>query len=114
MSVHLNNDDEFTTLVEQGVRSQKPIVLKFGATWCGPCKHIAPKFEQLAKHHAATAIFASVDIDELDSVAAAFKVNSVPAFFVLKNHDVVDRCVGGDPVRLEHMVKKHCAEVQNQ
>ncbi|RLN79433.1 hypothetical protein BBJ28_00016240 [Nothophytophthora sp. Chile5] len=77
------------------------LIVDFWATWCKPCKEIAPVFEELSAKFPA-AVFARVDVDELE-----FKVASLPTFKVLKGGEVVDELSGAIKSALESMVAKH-------
>lgn len=64
------------------------VVIDFFATWCGPCKIIAPQFEELSKQHSSI-IFLKVDVDENDEIAATYEVSSMPTFIFIKKGEVV-------------------------
>lgn len=86
-------------------------IIKFTASWCGPCKVIAPVVEQFAS--AYTDIwFMSVDIDECESIAQVFNVQSMPTFVGVLNHTEVARFSGAsqDELRgLANTVRNHQA-----
>ncbi len=69
--------------------------MDFFATWCGPCKRIAPAFEELAKKF-SNVTFLKVDVDDSDDIAAKFNVNSLPTFVFLKNGVEAHRIEGAD------------------
>jgi suppressor of tumorigenicity protein 13 len=81
-------------------------VLYFTATWCGPCRVMAPLFEKLAQKHPQV-VFFKLDIDQLGSVAQEWNVTSVPTFFFVKNGKTVDTVVGADKNGLERSVAMH-------
>ncbi|KAK0098047.1 hypothetical protein PV326_011582 [Microctonus aethiopoides] len=64
------------------------VVIDFFATWCGPCKIIAPQFEELSKKHSSV-IFLKVDVDENDEISATYEVSSMPTFVFIKKGEVV-------------------------
>jgi thioredoxin 1 len=97
MAVYLRASDYPSLLKEPGVK-----VLKFTATWCGPCKVVAPKFEQLAKDHNVMCL--NVDIDEEADLAKHYNIASVPTFVILKNDKLAHRMTGTDMKKLEQMV----------
>ena len=69
------------------------IVVDFWASWCGPCKMLAPIFEKLASEMADVK-FCKVNVDEEPELSNRFKVNSIPSLFFIKNNTVVDMSVG--------------------
>ncbi|KAI8062803.1 PITH domain-containing protein [Gilbertella persicaria] len=89
--------------------SDKLVVVDFFATWCGPCKMIAPFYAQLSTKY-KQAVFAKVDVDQLKEVAAACKVTSMPTFQFYKNGNKVAEMKGANPQQLEHYVKQHAGE----
>ncbi|CAK9323809.1 unnamed protein product [Citrullus colocynthis] len=87
----------------------KLVVVNFTATWCGPCRAMAPILEELSKKM-NNVIFLKVDIDELMSIAKEFGVSSIPSFQFLKNGKLVDKFVGANKNLLLNTVSKHAAE----
>ena len=71
------------------------VVIDFFATWCGPCKHIAPKFEEMSKAYPQIT-FLKVDVDESAEITEIFKVNAMPTFIFLQNGSVVKTIEGAD------------------
>jgi thioredoxin 1 len=113
MTTHVSCDTEFASLLEKGKAEQKPVFVKFGAVWCGPCKAIAPKFDALAAKYKNYAYFCSIDIDELEDVASTFKVRSVPMFCAVFDLAVREQWAGANPVILEQKIQSHCARALN-
>jgi thioredoxin 1 len=74
--------------------SDKPVLVDFGATWCGPCKILAPIVEKLADEFAGKYKVCKVDIDEAPTVAAKFGINGVPTVLVFKNGQKTGQHVG--------------------
>lgn len=74
-----------------------PIVIDFSATWCGPCKKIAPIIEELAEEYAGRVVVGTCDVDECDELTAKFGIRNVPTVLFIKNGEVVDRHVGAAP-----------------
>ena len=75
----------------------QPLVLDFSATWCGPCKKIAPIIEELAEEYAGRVVVGNCDVDESDELTAKFGIRNVPTVLFIKNGEVVDRHVGAAP-----------------
>ena len=71
-----------------------PAVIDFYATWCGPCKMLAPIMEELSEEMAGQVEFYNADTDENMDLALANKVTSIPALFLLRDGQIVDRMIG--------------------
>jgi thioredoxin 1 len=71
------------------------VVIDFFATWCGPCKKIAPAFEQLATVYPSI-VFLKVDVDELAELVDKYSIQAMPTFVFLKDGVVVKRIEGAD------------------
>ncbi|WP_097002275.1 thioredoxin [Lacrimispora amygdalina] len=91
MSVLKITKDNFEKEVMQ---SDKPILLDFWASWCGPCKMVGPVVEQVAKETADVARVGKINVDEEQELAQAFKVMSIPTLVVMKEGKVVKSTVG--------------------
>ncbi|KAG7029409.1 Thioredoxin H5, partial [Cucurbita argyrosperma subsp. argyrosperma] len=91
--------DEFDALVKQGIEAGKLIVVDFTASWCPPCRFIAPVFAEMAKAH-VNVVFLKVDVDDLKEIAQKFEVTAMPTFVFLKGGAEVHRIVGADKVEL--------------
>ncbi len=84
-------NDEFETVV---LKSDKPVLVDFFATWCMPCKMLAPVLDQVSETVADYAKVVKLDIDENMDLARKYGVMSVPTMVVIKNGSEVDRMVG--------------------
>lgn len=71
-----------------------PLVLDFSATWCGPCKKIAPIIEELAGEYAGKVNIGKCDVDENDDLTSKYGIRNVPTVLFIKNGEVVDKHVG--------------------
>ncbi len=76
------------------VNSGKPVVVDFWATWCGPCRRVAPIIEELANDYADQAIVGKIDVEEQDELAAQFGIRNIPTVLFIKDGQVVDKVVG--------------------
>ena len=87
------NEQEFQTKV----MNEPAAVVDFSATWCGPCRMLAPVLEQLSEELGSKVKFYNVDVDDDGALAAGFFISSVPTVLLLKNGKIVDRSVGFQP-----------------
>ena len=72
-------------------------VIRFTATWCGPCKVLAPLFQQLSEEFGGKASFRTVDVDQESDFATQNKVSSIPTIIIFKNGKEVQRHIGVKP-----------------
>lgn len=92
----------------QLVVADKPIIIDFNATWCGPCKQFAPHFHAVAEKYADKALFYSVDTDKWPNVATAFKVEGIPMVaIVTKDGKTVTRTGYMEETDFEKFVKEN-------
>lgn len=87
-------NDTFDSVVLQ---SQNLVMVDFWATWCGPCKIVAPVVEELAKEYAGKAIFAKVNTDENPDLASRYNIRGIPTLMFFKEGKVLDQVVGAVP-----------------
>lgn len=74
-----------------------PVVLDFSATWCGPCKKIAPIIAELADEYDGRVIVGKCDVDDNDELTSKFGIRNVPTVLFIKNGEVVNKHVGAAP-----------------
>jgi thioredoxin 1 len=98
----LASKDEF----DRCLRANPAVVVDFTASWCGPCKMVAPQFAAMAKEF-PTVTFAKVDVDDNKDVAQDEGVTAMPTFVMYKKGRRVDTVRGADPSKLRAMVEKH-------
>ena len=79
---------------EEVMKSEKPVLLDFWASWCGPCKMIAPIVEQVAEEAKEFAKVGKINVDEETEIASSFEIMSIPTLVVIKNGKLIKRTVG--------------------
>jgi len=84
-------DSNFKTEV---IESEKPVLVDFSATWCGPCKQLNPIIEELAQEYSGRVKVGKVDIDDNQETAMNFGITSVPTVILFKSGKAVDTIVG--------------------
>lgn len=89
MEIKLTKDN-FNDVV---INSEKPVLIDFWATWCGPCKMIAPVIEQVAKEREDIKV-CKVNVDEEEELAVKFGIQSIPTLVLVKNGSVAGKAVG--------------------
>lgn len=92
---------------EEVIKNEGVVLVDFWATWCGPCKMIAPIVEEVASE-VTNAKFAKVDVDANQALASKYQVSSIPTLIIFKNGAPVDTLVGFMPKdALKAAVAKH-------
>ena len=85
--------ENFETLV---LKSEKPFVLDFWATWCGPCQMIAPTIEAIAEEHPEYLV-GKINVDEEPELAEAFRIEAIPTLVAMKNGRMTGQLRGAYP-----------------
>ena len=103
MALHLN-----AQTFEEAIAGDKPVLVDFWATWCGPCRMIAPVIEQVAAEFEGRAVVGKVDVDEEPGLAQRFGVMSIPTLIVMKGGKVVEQAVGArGKADVAAMIERH-------
>ena len=88
------NDNNFK---EEVINSDKPVLVDFWATWCGPCKLLGPTIEELHKEMGDKVKIGKVNVDENQALAAAYGIMSIPTVIILKDGKIVEQFIGMQP-----------------
>lgn len=103
MELILNNNN-FDKTIKNGV-----VLVDFWATWCGPCKMLAPNVEEIAKEYEGRAVVGKVDVDENPDLAERFGIMSIPALFVFVNGEVKEKLIGYRlKMQIAEVLDKYC------
>lgn len=99
--INLTKDSYHNEVME----TEKVVVIDFWATWCGPCKMMAPVVEEVAKDYPDVKV-CKVNVDEEPEFSNAFKIVSIPTIVVIKNGEIIDSVVGYRPKEdIEKIIK---------
>ena len=77
--------------------SSKAVLLDFWADWCGPCRMIAPILDELAEEYSGRAKVCKVNVDEESALAQRYRIMSIPAIFLFRGGEIVEKMVGARP-----------------
>ncbi|GAB9470262.1 hypothetical protein Gpo141_00007512 [Globisporangium polare] len=109
--IHVTSVEQFKELQQKGKDTKRSLVVDFTASWCGPCRFIAPIYHELSNKYPCT-IFLKVDVDEMKEIARGCGVSAMPTFQFFRNGTRCDELRGADKNGLEEKIKKHYVEVE--
>lgn len=97
------NENNFDNTVANGL-----VLVDFWATWCGPCKMLAPTIDAIATEYKDRVVVGKVDVDESEALARRFGIMSIPTLFLFKDGEVVEKLVGYRlKAELEQLLNKY-------
>lgn len=93
---------------KETVQNHSLVVVDCWASWCAPCRMVAPILEELAKDYAGKILFGKLNVDENRRTTKQYQIMSIPALLVFKNGKLVDRIIGAMPrKKLEPKITRH-------
>ncbi|RCV17021.1 hypothetical protein SETIT_3G185400v2 [Setaria italica] len=107
--IAIHSLDEWSIQIEEAISKNKLVVIDFTASWCPPCRTIAPIFAEMAKKN-SNVVFLKVDVDEMKAIAEQFSVEAMPTFLFMKEGEVKDRVVGAAKDELAVKLELHMAQ----
>ena len=81
---------------QEVMKSEKPVLLDFWASWCGPCRMVGPIIDQIADERSDIKV-GKVNVDEQQELAARFRVSSIPTLVVMKDGQITNQALGARP-----------------
>ncbi len=87
-------DANFEELV---LKSDKPVLVDFGAEWCGPCRMVGPVVEEIAKEYSGKAVVGKVNVDHNPGISMKFGIRNIPALLYFNKGEIVDKQIGAVP-----------------
>ncbi|CAI0423721.1 unnamed protein product [Linum tenue] len=112
----VSTEESWKEHLAEASKDGKTVVANFSATWCGPCRMIAPFYTELSEKHPSL-VFLSIDVDELTELSTSWEIKATPTFFFLRDGKQVDKLVGANKPELQKKITAivdsgggHCEE----
>ncbi|XP_010244548.1 PREDICTED: thioredoxin H9-like [Nelumbo nucifera] len=102
----INTKESWDEKLTEASKNGKIVVVNFSASWCGPCKSIAPFYCELSEKYPSL-MFLSVDVDELAEFSSTWDIRATPTFYFLRDGQQVDQIVGANKSDLQKKIASH-------
>ena len=104
--IHIENEIQFENTIKEGIT-----LVDFYATWCGPCRMIAPILEEIDESYNSSIKIAKVDVDECSIIASKYGISAIPSLLIFKDNELVTSNVGFMPKSdIEELIEKTLTE----
>ena len=85
------------TNISEILAGDQPVMIDFWASWCGPCRMLAPTVDEIEKEYESKVVVAKCNVDDADEVAMQFRIRNIPTLMFFKGGEMVNRLVGAVP-----------------
>ncbi|XP_042451409.1 thioredoxin H4-1-like isoform X1 [Zingiber officinale] len=103
-NVHvITSKDNWDQKISEAKKDGKIVVANFSATWCGPCRVMAPVYTELSEKYPAL-MFLTIDVDELSELSSSWDIRATPTFFFFRGGQQVDKIIGANRTELEKKI----------
>lgn len=92
---------------EDVLKSERPVLVDFWASWCAPCRMVAPVIDEIADTYGSKVKVYKMDVDSNSAVPHKYGIRSIPTIMIFKNGVVVDQVIGANAAQIKTMVEKN-------